>query len=446
EGLPWNWETFPQYLDALEARAWDVDVAAYVPHSPLRVHVMGQRGLDREPATADDLARMAALVEEGMAAGALGFATSRTLVHRTGTGDQIPSFDADSAELEAMAEAVGRSGRGVVQMVPNLGSPLWRDELDMLVRLGERSGRPVTFSLAQSHEAPEVWRAILDRVAHANATLGTRLAPQVYPRPMGVVAGLSASSHPFCLCPSYQAIETLPLAERVAAMRDPALRARLLSETPADPANPLFRLVRNFDRIYPMAAIPDYEPQVSVAALAHLYGMTPEALAYDLLLEDEGRALLYVPFSNYADANLDAVRAMLADDASVIGLGDGGAHYGLICDASYGTTLLCHWTRDRESDRLPLPWAIKRLTADTADLMGLADRGRIAPGLKADINLIDHAALTLHRPRAVHDLPGGGRRLVQDADGYRMTILSGVVVQEDGEATGALPGRLVRGS
>jgi N-acyl-D-aspartate/D-glutamate deacylase len=283
-------------------------------------------------------------------------------------------------------------------------------------------------------------------VADANRTLGTRLAPQVFPRPMGVIAGLSASTHPFCLCPSYAAIEGLPLAERVAAMRDPALRAKLLTETPANPANPLFLLVRNFERIHPMRAIPDYEPPTtsSIAAIAQRSRISSEEVAYDLLLGDAGLALLYVPFANYADHNLDAVLAMLKDDATVIGLGDGGAHYGLICDASYATTLLCHWTRDRAGERIPLPSAVKSLTADTADLVGLADRGRLKAGYKADINLIDYERLTLHRPHSTSDLPAGGRRLTQIADGYRMTIVSGVIVQEGGKASGRRPGQLIR--
>ena len=446
EGLPWTWETFPQYLDALASRCWDVDVAAYIPHSPLRVYAMGQRGLDREPATDADIARMAALVSEGMAAGAVGFATSRTNNHRTGDGAFIPSYEADGLELEAIAAAVERSGRGVVQMVPDLGGPEWRRELDLLVRLAETSRRPVTFSLAQSHDDSTIWRTTLDRVADANARLGTRLAPQVFPRAMGVVTGLSASVHSFCLCESYLALAGLPLPDRVAAMRDPAVRARLLSEPPSDARSPLFRLVRDFDRMYPMAQHPDYEPAASssVAARAADRGVSPLALAYDLLLEDDGLALLYLPFSNYADHDLDAVRAMMVDENSVLGLGDGGAHYGLICDASYPTTLLAHWTRDRADDRLPLAWAIKALSADTARLMGFHDRGRIAPGLKADINLIDHGALTLSRPRVIQDLPGGGRRLVQDAEGYRLTMVGGTIVRRDGMATGAAPGRLVR--
>ncbi|MDB5700917.1 MAG: amidohydrolase 3 [Sphingomonadales bacterium] len=446
EGLPWEWETFPQFLDLLDRRSWDVDIVAYIPHSPLRVYVMGARGLNREAATAEDLRQMASLVDEAMAVGAAGFATSRTDNHKTGDGAFIPSYDAESVELEAMAAAVGRSGRGVVQVVPNLGAPEWSRELDLLVRLGQSSQRPVTFSLAQSHQDSAVWRTALDRVESANDTLGTQLKPQVFPRPMGIVTGLSASVHAFCLCESYLAIADLPLSDRVKMLSDPQFRARLLSEKPAGPTNPLFRLVRDFDRMYSMAAFPNYEPAAdsSVAARAMALGVTPLELTYDLLLEDDGLSLLYLPFSNYADQSLDAVRTMLLDANTVLGLGDGGAHYGLICDASYPTTLLAHWTRDRPHGRIPLAWAIKSLSADTADLIGLHDRGRIAAGFKADINLIDYQALNLHRPLVSHDLPGGGRRLTQTAEGFRLTMVSGRIVHRDDRSTGSFPGRLVR--
>jgi N-acyl-D-amino-acid deacylase len=444
-GLPWNWETFPQFLDALERRTWDVDVGAYLPHSPLRVYVMGQRGLDREPATAADVARMAALTEEAMQAGALGFATSRTLVHRTGKGNFIPSFAAERAELEALAAAVGRSGRGVVQLVPNLGGSEYGRELDLIVGLGQVSGRPVTFSLAQAHENAEVWRLSLARIAAANEQLGTSLVGQVFPRPMGMITGLATSVNAFSLCPSYGPLAAMTLAERVAALRAPALRARLLAETPVDSNSPLFRLLRNFGRMYLMGGEPNYEPKTSILAMAAERSLRPEELVYELQLEDEGRALLYLPFANYAHENLDAVLEMMRDPNTVVGLGDGGAHYGIICDASYPTTLLAHWTRDRAGERLPLTSAVKALTADTANLVGLSDRGRIAAGMKADLNLIDYAGLRLHAPRVIDDLPGGGRRLVQDADGYRMTLVSGCIVQTNGEATGARPGRLVRG-
>jgi N-acyl-D-amino-acid deacylase len=444
EGLPWNWETFPDYLSALAARRWDADVAAYLPHSPLRVYVMGQRGLDREPATRVDIERMMALVAQAMSAGAMGFSTSRTLVHRRGDGEFIPSFHADSDELTAIAGAVGRSGHGVVQMIPNLDSKDYDGDVELLIRMARASGRPVTYSLAQWLNDTAGWRRTLDTL---NAAEGTRLVAQVFPRPMAVIGGLDTSVNPFSLCPSYGPLADLPLAERVAALRDPVLKARLLAEQPADPHNPMYRLMREFANIYPIPAEPNYEPNRgdSIAALAQRRGIDASELAYELLLEQDGHALLFVPFANFCEHNLDAALAMMCDPNTVMGLGDGGAHYGLICDASYPTTVLTHWTRDRDGPRVSLPWAVKALAADTAELMGLHDRGRIAVGLKADLNIIDHARLRLFAPRLATDLPGGKKRLVQDAAGYCATLVSGVVTQRQGRPTGALPGRLVRG-
>ena len=448
EGLPWNWETFPDYLNALAARRWDADVAAYLPHSPLRVYVMGQRGLDREPATRADIEQMMALVAQAMSAGAMGFSTSRTLVHRRGDGEFIPSFQAGSDELAGIASAVGRSGHGVVQMIPNLDSKDYDTDLALLIRMARASGRPVTYSLAQWLSDTAGWRKTLDALGQRNTAEGTRLVAQVFPRPMAVIGGLDTSVNPFSLCPSYAPLADLPLAKRVAALRNPALKARLLAEQPADPRNPMYLLMRDFANIYPIHADPIYEPDRgdSVAALAQRRGIDASELAYELLLEQEGRALLFVPFANFCEHNLDAALAMMCDPNTVMGLGDGGAHYGLICDASYPTTVLTHWTRDRDGARLSVPRAVKALAADTAELMGLRDRGRIAVGLKADLNLIDHARLRLFAPRVAADLPGGKKRLVQDAAGYYATIVSGVVTRREGRPTGALPGRLVRGS
>jgi N-acyl-D-amino-acid deacylase len=447
EGLPWNWESFPDFLDALDVRAWDIDVAAYVPHSPLRVYVMGQRGLDREPATADDIAQMASLVTEGIAAGAVGFATSRTTIHRRGDGEHIPSFHAASDELAAIAREVGKTGRGIVQMIPNLDTADYELDVGLLIRLARESGRPVTYSLAQWNGDPLGWERTMARMRESNEKSGTRLRAQVFPRPMGVVCGLDTSYHPFAFCPSFAPLAALPLAERVAAMRDPETRHRLLAEEPSDGDEGMRALLRNLGGMYPLAAEPNYEPGADrhVAALAEAAGISPLEMAYDLLLEDDGRALLFAPFSNFSDGNLDAARTMMLDEDSVIGLGDGGAHYGLICDSSYPSTLLAHWTRDRAHGRIDLPRVVKALSADNAELLGLSDRGLLATGLKADINIIDHQNLRLRRPRVTHDLPGGGRRLVQDAEGYRATIVGGTIIQRDGHPTGARPGRLVRG-
>jgi N-acyl-D-aspartate/D-glutamate deacylase len=446
KGLPWNWETFPDFLDALAARRWDVDVGAYMPHSPLRVYAMGQRGLDREPATPEDITRMERLVEEGMAAGALGFATSRSLVHRRGDGAFIPSFQADSDELAAIARSVGRSGRGVLQMIPNLDTADWENDVALLKRMARESGRPVTYSLAQWSTDPQGWRRTMDAFAEHNRTSAAPVLAQVFPRPMGAMCGLSTSANAFSHCASYRAIADLPLAQKVEIMRDPAFRARLVAEEPDETPTPLHHLLRRWDNIYPLGDEPDYEPapERSIAALAAARGMDPAALVYDLMLAQEGRALILMPFSNYVERTLDPALAMMRDPYSRVGLGDGGAHYGIICDASYPTTMLAYWTRDRPGEQLTIPAAVKALSADNADFLGLRDRGRLAVGTKADINVIDHGALRLHAPHVVHDLPGGGRRLSQQATGYRATLVSGVVTRRDGADTGARPGQLIR--
>jgi len=446
KGLPWNWESFPDYLRSLEARAWDADVGAYIPHSPLRVYAMGQRGLDREPATPVDVARMERLVEEGMAAGALGFATSRSLVHRRGDGAFIPSFQAEGDELVAIARSVGKSGRGVLQMIPNLDTADWEGDISLMKRMASESGRPLTYSLAQWSTDPQGWRRTMDALAEHNRSASTPVLAQVFPRPMGAMCGLSTSANAFSHCATYRAIADMPLAEKVAIMRDPAFRARLIAEEPDETPTPLHRLLRAWDNIYPLGAEPDYEPSPdqSIAALAARRGIDPAELVYDLMLEQDGQALILMPFSNYAERSLDPALAMMRDPYSIVGLGDGGAHYGIICDASYPTTMLSYWTRDRAGERLTIPAAVKALSADNADFLGLRDRGRLAVGMKADINVIDHGALRLHAPHVVHDLPGGGRRLAQHATGYRFTMVSGVVTRRDGADTGARPGRLVR--
>jgi N-acyl-D-amino-acid deacylase len=446
KGLPWNWESFPDYLDALSVRRWDIDVAAYIAHSPLRVYAMGQRGLDRGPATAADIERMAALVAEAMAAGALGFATSRSLVHRRGDGAFIPSYQADHAELVAIAETVGKTGRGVLQLIPNLDTAEAGGDIALLQSMAKASRRPVTYSLAQWSTDPTGWRRTLDTLRTSNARDGTRILAQVFPRPMGAMCGLSTSANAFTYCPSYDAIADRPLAEKVAILRDPAFRARLLAEEPGEVPTPLHRLLRRWDGLFPLGAEPDYEPgrSKSIAALAQARGISAAEMAYEVMLEDDGRQLMLMPFANFSDHDLDCVLEMMTDSESVIGLGDGGAHYGIICDASYPTTMLSYWTRDRAGGQMPLPTAIKAMSADNADLLGLADRGRIAVGLKADINIIDHAAVRLHRPELLYDLPGGGRRLRQEADGYVATIVSGVVTRREGKDSGARPGQLVR--
>ncbi len=448
EGVPWNWQTFPEYLDRLDRREYDIDIAAQVPHSPVRVFVMGARGADREAATDAELAAMRALVAEGITAGALGVTTSRVSSHRTRAGDLAPSVTAVEQELHALAGGLADAGAGVFQLVPEsaIDSAEPVDDVAMFARLARTAGRPLSFTLID--RAPVRTADLLRLVADANRT-GVEIKAQVYPRPIGILFGLELSLHPFRFRPSYAAIAELPLADRAAAMRDPAMRARLLAERPEHP-NPIFTtLTALIDELTPLGDPPNYEPspEDSVAARARRRGVTPAEEAYDLLLEQDGRMTLLLPKSNYVGHNLDSLAALLTGADVVIGLGDGGAHYGMICDASYPTFLLSYWTRDRATGvRLSLPWAVKALSRDTALAVGLADRGLLRPGYKADLNVIDYDRLALGAPFGVRDLPAGGRRLYQRAAGYVATVVGGVVTYRDGESTGALPGRLVRGA
>jgi N-acyl-D-aspartate/D-glutamate deacylase len=446
EGLTWDWETYPEYLAAIEKRPHDIDFASQIPHSAVRVYVMGQRGADREPATPDDLAKMQAIVREAIDVGALGFATSRLVIHKTGGGDPIPTWQAAESELEAMALALKDAGKGVLQAVFGAPGRSFEDEIDLLSRLTRMSGRPASFSMAQSNENPDAWRNVMQHLAEANVK-GPPIRAQVYPRPIGVVLGFDLSVNPFSLCPSYQPLAKLPFEQRIAALRDPTMRARLLMEEPGDSLIPLARMGRRFDFIYPLADPPNYEPRPedSLAAQARARGVEPTELAYEMLLANGGRGLLLAALANYGSGSLDPIHSLITDPNSVIGLGDGGAHYGMICDSSYPTYVLAHWTRDRAAKRLPIEEAIKALTSDTARTVGLNDRGVLAVGRKADVNVIDHDKVALPAPQIFYDLPAGGRRLFQGARGYEATMVSGQIISREGEPTGALPGRLVRG-
>ena len=446
EGLPWDWETFPEYLDALDSRRRDIDVAAYLPHSPLRVYAMGARGAQREPATAEDLARMQSIAREAMEAGALGFATSRLMIHKTMDGQHIPSFEADNAELVAIAQALKDTGKGVVQMVLNLYSG-WDAELSHLIKVVESSGRPATFTYAVANTGPVTPDTDLALVNAANAA-GAKISPQILPRPIGIVAGFDLSTHPFCLCPSYLPIATLPLEQQLEHLRDPEFRARLIAEVPEE-GHPLAQLSRNWDWLFPLSDPPNYEPapETSVGAQARAQGRSPEDVAMDLLMNGgDGQGMLYNALGNFNNGKLDALYDLMQRDDVVLGLGDGGAHYGAICDASYPTFLLTYWTRDRDGPRLDWAKAIRALSATPAEAVGLHDRGRLAPGYKADLNVIDAQRLALHRPVVKRDLPGGGRRLDQGATGFAATVVSGQIIRRDDRPTGARPGRLVRGS
>ena len=443
EGLPWNWHSFPDFLDALDARRYDADIAAQVPHAALRVYVMGQRGADREPATGQDRRHMAELTEEGIRAGALGFSTSRTLNHRTLDGKHIPTLRAEYAELAAIARAMRSAGAGWLQIVSDFED---QDKEFVLFRdLAEISGRPVTLTLLQSQARPEGWHVLLDQIAAANAA-GLRITGQVRSRPTSVLLGFELSQNPFMGRPSYQQIAHLPFAERMRHLRDPAFRAKLLVE-PFEGSKRALR-VQRWDTLFPLGDPPNYEPapEDSVAAIAAREGCSPDEVAYDLMMQRDGRSILYLPVTNYAAGNLDVVREMIAHPDTLIGLGDGGAHVGIMCDATATSYTLTHWTRDRTRGGLfPVAWAVKRLTRDNAAAIGLNDRGSVRVGLKADLNVIDYDRLRLRSPEIVYDLPAGGKRLVQRTEGFDATIVSGAIVYRHGVATGALPGRLVRG-
>jgi len=444
-GLPWNWTSFPEYLDSLSARQYDIDFAAQLPHSALRVFAMGERGVDREAATPEDIALMAKLAGEAVEAGALGFSTSRTINHRASDGRHVPTLTAAEEELTGIAMGLTRAGKGVLQLVSDFED--LPTELPMLRRIVEASGRPLSIAVGQWHHAPDRWRTILDWVADVNRD-GLKVAAQVPGRPIGLLLGFELSMSPFMYCPSYKALAHLSIPERLAALRNSELRARIIAEAGEPTDFPAAPLVNNFDNIFAMGNPPNYEPnpEAMVGARARAMGIPPRELAYDLMLEDGGRAVLIQFVMNYVERNLDVTLKMLNDQHTVLGLSDGGAHLGYLCDASLPTFMLTHWVRDRaQGGKLTLGEAVKALTVDTARVVGLLDRGRIAPGYKADLNIIDWDRLTLKPPTVAYDLPSGGRRLTQDAAGYVATIVNGAVVYRDGQPTGRLPGRLVRG-
>jgi N-acyl-D-aspartate/D-glutamate deacylase len=444
EGLPWNWNTFPEYLDALEAREYDIDVATQVGHAPIRINVMGDRGAKREPSTEADRTQMTALAVEAIKAGALGFTTSRTILHRSSDGSPTPSLGAAEGELTAIAKGLGEAGLGVLQLVTDFDDV--DEEFAMLRRIVEASGRPLSLTLLQHEHLPDRWRRVMEHM-HAATDAGLKMKAQVGARPVALILSFALSLCPFTQLPSFEALRNLSPEERLKKLRDPEVRAKILSEEHGEAMYK--RRVANFDNLYPLGDPPNYEPKPedSIAARAQRAGVDPTAFAYDYLLENDGTAMLYRPLYNYADRDHEVLREMLMDRDTVPGLSDGGAHYGYICDASFPTYLLTHWARDRSrGERIPLELLVKWQTQDTAATVGLNDRGILRPGFKADINIIDFEGLKLHAPTIVYDLPAGGRRLGQAAEGFRATIVSGVVTYQDGAATGKLPGKLIRGA
>ena len=451
EGIEWEWETFPEFMDAVGKRELGMDVAAQVPHGAVRTYVMGERGAENEPATPEDIERMAVIVREGMEAGALGFSTSRTIMHKAASGDPMPGTFAAEDELFGLGRVLGDLGKGIFELAPVgaagedvIGA---REEMDWMRRLSAEIGRPVSFAMLQVDAEPTLWRDLLDESQKAVAE-GAQVYPQTAGRPFGMLVGHQTEYHPFRDRPTYEALMDLPFAERIARLNEPEVRTAILSEK-VEYDDPMSAYVMaSFHKLFPLGEKPNYEPapEDSVAGIAEREGRSPEEVLYDCMLGQEGKELLLFPLLNYSDGNCDPIYEMIHHPRAVLGLGDGGAHCGIICDASIQTFMLSHWVRDRDrGPKLPVELVVQRMTSDTANLYGLRDRGLIAPGYKADLNVIDLDTVGLKLPEMVFDLPAGGRRLIQRADGYRYTLVNGQVTMRDGVPTGELPGRLIRG-
>ncbi|MFT4824974.1 MAG: N-acyl-D-aspartate/D-glutamate deacylase [Halioglobus sp.] len=446
EGIDWQWESFPQYMDALEKVPLAIDVGTQVPHAAVRAYVMGERGPAHEVATEQEISEMASLVAEAVEAGALGFSTSRTEKHKDSSGVLTPTITAHEDELLGIAKAMGRTGKGVLQGISDFYD--FDAEFNLFKKMVRTSGRPMSITVEQQDARPEWWKTLLGSIEQAQSE-GLPMRGQVPPRATGVLLGLTATLNPFLFHPSFREIAKLPLEEQVARLRDPAVRAQLLSEQPHDVGVPLvMEIVTGYHKMFRLGEPANYEPapEDSFAAQGEASDRHPLEVALDLMLEKDGRALIYHPLFNYLHGNLDFVEEMLMHPHTVFGLSDGGAHCGALCDASFPTTLIQHWGRDRtRGNKIPLEKLISMQTKETAELVGLTDRGLIEPGYKADINIIDFDNLTLHEPTVVHDLPAGGRRLIQKASGYAATVVSGKVAFLEGRPTGELNGRLVRG-
>jgi N-acyl-D-aspartate/D-glutamate deacylase len=446
-GVPWNWETFPDYLDALDKRESDIDFAAQLPHSPLRVYVMGERGANLEPPTDEDLAEMRRLTTEAVKAGALGVSTSRNFGHRFKDGRLAPSVPTEDQEVLALAEGLRDAGTGVFQLLPNYDMKP-EERFDLVEKIARTAQRPVSFTFMQNPAEGDQWKTTLAALERTNAE-GLEIRGQVMGRPAGTMLGLELTLHPFALHPSFRPLADLPLAEKVAAMRDPEMRKKLLSEKPQDP-NPFFLfMISEIEMLFVLGDPPNYHPapEDSLGAIAKRTGRDVMDVIYDALLQRDGREILYRPLGNIGGHRFQSSgRNMIPNEHTVLALGDGGAHYSMICDAAYTTYFLTYWSRDAEADRkFELALAIRKLSRDPAFAVGLKDRGLVKEGYKADLNVIDMERLHLHAPHATYDLPAGGRRLSQKADGYVATIVSGKTTYREGKATGALPGRLVRG-
>ena len=457
EGINWEWETFPEYLDALDRKNWSLDVAAQMPHGALRAYVMGDRAGRKEAATADDIAHMVRLTAEAQAAGSFGFSTSRTVFHRSSDGVPVPGTYAEADEVYAIAETLAKSGHGVLEVAPTTpdeSSDAPQTELDWMADVSAKTGCPITFLCLQHNQRPDWWLHQLDFCDRARDR-GAVVVPQVFCRAISVMLGLRSRFHPFIRGATFKALKDLPFAEMVRRLgEDPELRRRMALEGVAnvygadDPSDPFAgQMNLEWDKVYALGNPPVYEPtpQQSIAAIARAQGRDPREVMLDIMLEDSGESFIQYPFMGFANGDLGPVEAMLKNPHSIPGAADGGAHVSTICDGGIPTFMLTHWVRDRTAgERFPLEYIVKKQTSDTAALYGLHDRGQIKPGLKADLNLIDFDALGFDPPRMIHDLPAGGPRLMQKATGYAATLVSGEIIQRNGEDMGARPGKLVR--
>jgi N-acyl-D-aspartate/D-glutamate deacylase len=443
EGLPWNWRSFPDYLDRLDERQYDMDVAAQLPHAPLRVFVMGERAAAREPATPEDIAQMRELAKEAIEAGALGFSTSRSINHKATDGTLTPTYGTASDELAGIAKGLGEAGKGVLQIISD-----WDDvdsEFAVLKRMVKESGRPLATTVLQMHSAPDRWRKVLDRIEGAAAE-GLPIKAQVAGRPQGVVMGLKLGRNPFMWTQGYKEIEHLPFEEKLAALKDPARRERILSEVLPEGVDWIIRMfATSWDVMFEYDGNYEPKPEQTIAARAKAAGVSPSEFAYDLLVSNDGDGIINMAAANFHQYSADAMKTMVNHANTIWALGDSGAHCGLLCDASLPTYMLQRWA-EPNGGPLPIERVIKGLSSETAASVGLNDRGILAPGYRADVNIIDITKIRVGRPQMRADLPNGGRQLSQTATGYDATIVNGVVTYRKGEPTGALPGRLVRGA
>ena len=449
EGIKWNWESFPEYMDAVEKIPRAIDVGLQVPHGAVRAYVMGERAENLELASEEDINQMGQIVEEALKHGAMGFTTSRTFKHRDKHGKHTPTFEADAAELQGIAKSISNVNKGVIQLI----SDFYRFEYEFnLIRgMTKISGRPISVTIEQDDRYPEIWKNVLKSISN-EAKNGLKIKGQVPPRPTGVLQGLTATLNPFLFHKTFSEITGLSLQEKVQKLREPKFRDKLLQEKPimkgeTDSEKLITFLLTSYNKMFGLGDPPNYEPDPSQSMLeiAKREGKNPKEVILDKMLEKDGNALLYFPLFNYSRGNLDDVRYMLTHEHTAFGLGDAGAHCGVLCDASFPTTLLTHWTRDRtRGNKLPLEWVVMKQTKNNAEWFGLYDRGVIEEGKKADMNIIDYENLTLNHPEIVYDLPGSNKRLIQRTNGYRETIISGKVAFQNGESTGIMNGNLVR--